>query len=438
MGVFEEVLSQTSRRHRGFGGVLERRREPRMPTVRATHAGLTSNLWELELLPAFGLERLATEIGDLSKRSVDRNIFFEPEVLLAAWPRLTSQLAPHGCWMLCLWETLNDTRQLRLFMPTRLSKVGFPSRPALQVLANEFMPIGSPLIDRECANEAVETLLRILTNPGISLPPVLDMAQLRKPSKTLTLFQQAADSLGLPAIECLTHERAALSGKGNFVTFADEVLGKKHRKEYSRQLRRLEDSGSVTLEVARNLGEVLDAFEGFMTLELRGWKGRRGTALYSQKRIAAFSRQIVAELACAGACEIFSLKQNGKAFAALIMLGRDGYLVPWKIAFDESLSVHSPGVQVMLKATTALLQRDDFVEADSLAVSNHWMINRLWRDRITITDLAIGLTPESTADVETLINAKERAAGFRQWAKRKLTRSDRSYRGFAKRLHLRG
>ena len=168
--------------------------------------------------------------------------------------------------------------------------------------------------------------------------------------------------------------------------------------------------------------DVLDAFEAFLTLELKGWKGQRGTALYNQKRIAAFSRQIVVELAARDRCEIHSMKRDDKLVSSLILFHRDGKVVPWKIAFDEKLSRYSPGVQIMLHATRALLDRKGFISADSLAHEQQWMINRLWPDRITITDLAIQLTPLGTSDLASVIASKERIAGWKTRAKALLRR----------------
>ena len=114
MGVFETILAQSSRKPSGLPGVLERRATKRDPMLRTSTTGLTSHLWELELVPAFGLIRLCEDIDQLAKRTLDRNIFFESPVLRAAWPRLTSLMAPRGAWMLCLWESTGKGRSLRL------------------------------------------------------------------------------------------------------------------------------------------------------------------------------------------------------------------------------------------------------------------------------------------------------------------------------------
>lgn len=417
MGVFETILAQSSRKPGGLTRVIERRAVKRDPMLRTSTTALTSHLWELELVPAFGLIRLCDDIDKLAANTLDQNIFFETPVLRSAWPRLTSLLAPHGCWMLCLWESTGSGRDLRLFMPVRLNKVGFPARKVLEPLANQFMPLGTPMIDRDCSDEAAETLLRLLADPNLRLPGVVDFTWQREGSESQLILERAAKNLGLQSKRNASFQRAALFPDPDKSIEPLPTLSKKRMRELKRQLRKLDEISPTEFTCASNSDSVHNAIEGFLTLELMGWKGRKGTALYNHKKIAAFSRQIVSELASANQCEIFSLTQNNKPIASLILLGRNGRLVPWKMAFDERLSAYSPGMQVMVEATRSLKQRANFVEADSLAVTDHVMMNRVWPDRIKITDLTVALRPEDKRLVEKVINAKRRVRWAKSFAK---------------------
>ena len=138
MGMFEMAALQPGRKRDGLGRLVERRGDTRLPTLRSSQSGMSAHLWELELVPAIALARLNHDIGALAERALDQNIFFEPTVLRAAWPRLTSLLAPHGVWMACLWQSGEDNRALRLFMPIRIHKVGLPRKNRF---ATPFQPI---------------------------------------------------------------------------------------------------------------------------------------------------------------------------------------------------------------------------------------------------------------------------------------------------------
>ncbi len=425
MGVFEDIIEKSSRRPEGFNGVLERRRTKRAPMLRSSSTNMTSHLWELELVPAFGLNRLSDQISYLAKRSVDQNIFFESTIVMAAWPRLTSLLAPSACWMLTLWETIGEERKMRLFMPVRLNTVGFPKQQVLQVLSNEFMPVGTPLLDKECPEEACENLFRLLSDPALKLPSTLDLTHQSCSTETYTHLKRAIKSLGLQSSETGTYERAALISSDDPDGKMKTVLRPKSRRELRRQLRRLEEIHNVEFLVAKTEERVLDGFERFITLELKSWKGRRGTALYNHKKITAFSRQIVAALACEDTCELHTLMCDGNAIGALIMLGKHGKMVPWKMTFDEDFSASSPGMQVMMKATETLLNDKEFIEADSLTIPSHWMMNRIWPDRLTITNLVVSLTPENNVQAAKTVAAKERLEGLKAWIKKGLNHRSR-------------
>ena len=420
MSVFETVMKEASRKRDGFGGLLDRRSEVRMPWLRASQTGLTSHLWELELVPAKSLDRIMDPLTRLAERSMDHNIFFSPTVLEAAWPRLVNLLAPKGCWMAALWETTGEGREMRLFVPLQIVSQGLPRQRMLKVLSNPFMPLGTPLIDLDCAGEACEMLLRLLGDPELGLPPVINFSHQDEGGDSFALLREAGRSLNLASGEVESFARAAMLARQPLdeSATADEMLravcGRKRTRESARKRRRFSDDGhELRFSCARDLEDVLDAFEAFMTMELRSWKGRKGTALYNHKKISSFSREIVAKLAMTGSCEIFTLEIDDAPAAALIVLGHGGYYVPWKIAFDERQHAVSPGEQVMMYATGEWLTRPDFIAADSLAVPGHGMAEQLWSDRIGITDWLVALTPDAADELPKTIKALTRVSDIK-------------------------
>jgi hypothetical protein len=63
----------------------------------------------------------------------------------------------------------------------------------------------------------------------------------------------------------------------------------------------------------------------------------------------------------------------------------------WKIAYDEDVARASPGVQLTLGLTDALLRDATLDWCDSCATSDHAMIDSIWRERRTLTDHLIAL-----------------------------------------------
>ncbi len=106
-------------------------------------------------------------------------------------------LAKRGCWMACLWETMGDKpRTLRLFLPIAVQQTGILPQKVLQPLANEFMPIGTPLVDPATAGEACETLLQLLGDPALKLPRILDMTWMRGDGAVTHHLVNAAETIG--------------------------------------------------------------------------------------------------------------------------------------------------------------------------------------------------------------------------------------------------
>ena len=58
----------------------------------------------------------------------------------------------------------------------------------------------------------------------------------------------------------------------------------------------------------------------------------------------------------------------------------------WKIAYDENYARFSPGVQILLDVTQALLDDASLARADSCATADHPMIDRVWRERLPLAD----------------------------------------------------
>jgi CelD/BcsL family acetyltransferase involved in cellulose biosynthesis len=69
----------------------------------------------------------------------------------------------------------------------------------------------------------------------------------------------------------------------------------------------------------------------------------------------------------------------------------------WKTAYDESYAKYSPGALLMLDLSEAMLADTRITAMDSCAVSNHPMIDHLWRERRAIADRLIGVRAERRA-----------------------------------------
>ncbi len=63
------------------------------------------------------------------------------------------------------------------------------------------------------------------------------------------------------------------------------------------------------------------------------------------------------------------------------------------MAYDEGMARFSPGLQAMTEVTAALLADETIEFVDSCAVPDHPLMDHLWRDRLAMADVMIGLSP---------------------------------------------
>ena len=102
-----------------------------------------------------------------------------------------------------------------------------------------------------------------------------------------------------------------------------------------------------------------------------------------------------------GRCRIEAIEIDGRPVAMGILLTTGGRAHFWKTAFDESVSRHSPGVQLVRELTETLCIDPDVAETDSCALPDHSMIDRLWPERLALVDLMIGVAPASHRPFDT-------------------------------------
>jgi hypothetical protein len=142
---------------------------------------------------------------------------------------------------------------------------------------------------------------------------------------------------------------------------------------------------------ARRPEDVRDLMEVFLALEAAGWKGRRGTAILMQTRDCAYVRTLTRALSQTGQVAVHVLQAGAGVAAAGLVLGSGSQRWFLKIAHDEALQPCSPGA-VLSDAVGRMLQEDEAASfIDSCAAPGHAMIGRVWKGRVRIGDLVLGL-----------------------------------------------
>lgn len=259
--------------------------------------------------------------------------------------------------------------------------------PAL-VSADPYGALGTPLLDRDAAEDAARRLMRQALDAG---QHALILREVPLEGPALAAFARVLAPQGLQLRVLQAWRRAALDASGDADERLGEGLSAKKLKNLRRLRHRLTEHGEVAVQVASRPDDIGAALDTFLALEARGWKAQRGTALAQHDGDVHFMRTATAALAARGACEIITLKAGDTPVAAGVVLRHLGRAFWFKIGIDERFAKVSPGVQLALDLTRHLCADGAIVDADSTAMPDHPMIDPIWSARLAIGDVLIPL-----------------------------------------------
>ncbi|MBB3952121.1 GNAT family N-acetyltransferase [Aureimonas jatrophae] len=408
--------ASTLLRHAGFHGPLANVDEPRRPTLVASPSIDAHEV--LQRLPvrrsyrfydAHAALELVDELQFLMTRAVEPNVFFEPRFLVPAMPRLDERKVR----LLVARDESGDRSRLRFFMPFTVERPSRSVGSILRAWSHPFGPVGTLPLDGDDPLRTARDLLTSLREPS-DLPSTLVLPDMRLGGPLVAILCEAVAAEGLSIAVCDRRTRAALR--------PGTPLPARHRRERDRLLRRLGRHGPVRFEEARKPDDVREGLEEFLALEASGWKGRRRTALAQDRYRAAFAREAVNGLAERGQARVFTLWAGEDAAASLVVLESGGEAAAWKTAYDERFAASAPGAIVLSLAADRLLADPTIQLADSCAVPDHPVANRLWRSRTEVGTLVIGLRPgqerATTECAQALTDLRRRLHRRYRWLRR--------------------
>lgn len=185
------------------------------------------------------------------------------------------------------------------------------------------------------------------------------------------------------------HTRAMLRRSPHWAQTVAKHISSHHRREFRRQLRRLQEQGHLELRILDDADAVPAWTEAFLKLEGAGWKGASSTALAVTPASRTYFEKLSRSAFAFDRLQALGLFLNQEPIALKVnFLGGDGGY-GFKIAYDERWAKFSPGVQLELENVRLMHESTALNWMDSCAVSQHFMINRLWPSRRTIQHLLI-------------------------------------------------
>jgi len=347
------------------------------------HAPLSA-AYRVEWRSLAALDDIADEWHTLAHRALEPNVFYAPGFLGAAARVFGKEAGAALVW--------SGTGRLVGLFPARRRRGFGGLRPAWTGFVHPFAPLGTPLVDRAEPESAIaawiDHLAHVAGTPALALLPLLPEQGAFAAALDMVLSRSGHRHATLDR-----HARALLAPGAQRDAYVERAVSPHRRKELRRLRRRLGEIAPVTFTMVAEPDAVRAALEDFLVIEASGWKGIAGTAVVNDPAIRDFVESAIEALAAERKVRIGRLHLNGRAIAAAVVLisGDSGWC--WKIAHNEGLAQYSPGVQLMLDLTSALMTQDGLDRVDSCATAHHPMIDHIWRERLLVSDRLIALRP---------------------------------------------
>jgi CelD/BcsL family acetyltransferase involved in cellulose biosynthesis len=265
--------------------------------------------------------------------------------------------------------------------------------------------LSTPLVDPDRPAETLDAMLTALKASGVH---ALALPYLADGQPVATALRDACRINGRAIHLRGGHRRALLRSPMAGAEYVRATLETRRRKEADRQRRRLADTGALGFAMARTPDEVAAALDAFLALESAGWKGQAGTDLRSAPGALSFIRDAAAGLAPAGAFRVATLTLDGRPIASGLIAVAQRRAFYLKTTYDEGLSRFSPGLLLTLDLTAALLDDPSVDDADSIAIADHPMIDRVWTQRFEVASVIV-----STGQPRTMFRLAVAAEGWR-------------------------
>ncbi|SEQ25151.1 Acetyltransferase (GNAT) domain-containing protein [Devosia sp. YR412] len=312
---------------------------------------------------------------DLVASSIEPNAFYAPSYALPAFglSKTRALVAHAGQMLIGLLPVASGWSVLRLPLP-------------VLVAHQPYSPLTVPLLSDAHAEAAAGALIDAAAASGAR---VLSLPLMMLEGPAYAALSAAMAQRGIVPTIHNRYQRAAQDATQGAETYLRNGLGSKRLKDFRRLRNRLDEEGAVSFTVHTDRADVVAALDRFLVLEALGWKGAGGTGLGQSDNDACFVRAA----ATAGAFEIAELMLDERLIASGIIMRQGDRAFFFKIAYDETLSRYSPGVQLTLELTRLFAADPTLKLVDSTADAGHPMIDHVWRERLALGDLLIPTHP---------------------------------------------
>ncbi len=348
-----------------------------------------SNRVTARVLEPDALEGIAAEWDRLSANALEENALYSRAYVMAGIDHVDGAA---GLRALCLFAHRPDgTERLIGLLPLKQSRLRYGIPQDVDVGAqNRFQTSGTPLVDRDHAQAAIDALLHEV-EAGSRVARNLLLPNIRRDGAFARLLVERPDRRGLERaiVGRVSGPARTRSDESADAYFARSVAPKRLR-ELRRTHRRLSEQGALSYRHVTESEALRLALEEFLRIEQSGWKGEAGTALLCSDDMAAFARAAFGGLnagAPVASADVLSLDGRAVAVSLNLQVGRVSFAI--KCSYDEGLRRFSPGLVLEFLVIEHLFDSRFADELDSCVTQTGHVIQDLWDGSARVGTLAL-------------------------------------------------
>jgi len=335
------------------------------------------------VLDVIGDPDLMSSWGSLHLRALEQNPFFEPQCVVPAARHLpdgerfellvaVDRGAVLGCMPLC-----------------SLPRWRWSPRGAVTTKVRRLTWLGTPLLDRDRAAEAMTAMLALLRSRRRSSgDQLLAIEWMHADGPVADVLRHAASGLGLPVSSGEQFVRSAIvRPPGDDGAGTPEPL-QRQRTTRKKLQKLIADVGPVALVDRSGDAAALDEL---VALEARGYKGREGIALDNFPGEAEWFKDMVGAFAADGRAVVTTLEARDRAIAAIVVVAANDDVFFCLTTYDEEFTTYAPGIQLRYDTVDFLNRTRRFRRADTCTFADNAVRQEIFPDQIAIATVLVGL-----------------------------------------------
>ena len=271
-------------------------------------------------------------------------------------------------WLFTWWQHLGTPERLELLLVRHggklkgiapLARTG--NAPVRWMLAPRFRLLGTGavgsdyldlIVDESSEQETIDALVRHLERHRC----LVELAQLARGGSMAGRVAEALGRRGWTVVESPTNVCPFVDLTNQTWDSFVARLGRSHRQNLRRRLRKLEERFTVSFERVRSESELDGALDVLVLLHNQRWESRGGSDALDEEAVVRFHREFARLALARGWLRLFVLSLDGRATAALYGFRYGDRFLFYQSGFDETFADYSVGLVLMALAIRSALE----------------------------------------------------------------------------------